>query len=129
MITLAIGVALKVMVNYTLVRLPQVGISGAPYASLICYGVSLAPNLYYVAKYGRMRIRWDEVLLRPGAATLLMALPVLGLRAMFGQRLNLSWLALGVFVLVAVAAFAVSALAVGAVKKSDLPGFLRRRMK
>ena len=64
MITLAIGVALKVMVNYTLVRLPQVGISGAPYASLICYGVSLAPNLYYVAKYGRMRIRWDEVLLR-----------------------------------------------------------------
>ena len=129
MITLAIGVALKVMVNYTLVRLPQVGISGAPYASLICYGVSLAPNLYYVAKYGRMRIRWDEVLLRPGAATLLMALPVLGLRAMFGQRLNHSWLALGIVVLVAVAAFAVSALAVGAVKKSDLPGFLRRRMK
>jgi len=69
------------------------------------------------------------VLLRPGAATLLMALPVLGLRAMFGQRLNHSWLALGIVVLVAVAAFAVSALAVGAVKKSDLPGFLRRRMK
>ncbi|NLB39648.1 MAG: polysaccharide biosynthesis protein [Clostridiales bacterium] len=129
MITLAIGVALKVLVNYTLVRIPEVGISGAPYASLICYAVSLAPNLYYVARYTRMRIRWDEVMVKPAAATIAMALPVLLMRQMWGERLNTSWTLLGVAVLTAAAVFFVAAFAVGAIRRSDLPKFLKGKKK
>lgn len=125
MITLAIGVALKVVVNYTLVRLPQVGIGGAPYASLVCYAVSLAPNLYYVTRHARMRIKWDEVLIKPAVATAAMALTVLLLRAVWGDRINASWMLLGLNVLLAAAVFFIAAFAVGAIRRSDLPGFLR----
>ncbi len=129
MITLAVGVLLKVLVNYTLVRLPQVGISGAPYASLICYGVSLAPNLYYAARHGRFKINWGEVLVRPALATAAMAVPVLALKALLGERLNASWALLGLTVLAAMAVFAAAALLTGAVKRSDLPGFRKGRTK
>ena len=129
MYTLALGMLLKVLINYSLVSRPGVGISGAPWASLTCYLVSLLPNLYYVEKYGRFRISWTEVLARPALATLVMALPVAAVRLLLGQRLHQSWLYLALTILAAVAVYFMAAWRLRALKREDLPGFLRRRLR
>ena len=51
MYTLMAGVAVKVLLNYTLIGMPQINIYGAPIASLTCYTISMLPNLWYVCKY------------------------------------------------------------------------------
>ena len=128
MYTLAAGMALKVALNYTLVRYPAIGIGGAPFASLLCYAVSLVPNLWYVAKHARMKLDLREILTAPALATALMALAVWGLQAVLGARLNTSWLWLGVTMLAAAAVYFAAAFRLGALKAQDLPGRLRRKL-
>ena len=68
MYTLLAGVACKVLLNFLLVRIPALNIHGAPIASLVCYTVSMAPNLYYVVKYAARRFPVTDIVLRPLAA-------------------------------------------------------------
>lgn len=129
MYTLAAGMLLKVALNYSLVRLPSVAISGAPWASLLCYLVSLVPNLWYVAKHGRMKLDLKDLVYRPGMATALMAAAVLLCMAVFGESLSRSWLRFGLTFLLAVAVYGFAAFKLKAIKREDLPGFVTRRMR
>ncbi|MHC1787190.1 MAG: polysaccharide biosynthesis C-terminal domain-containing protein [Christensenellales bacterium] len=129
MFTLAAGVLCKVVLNYSLVRVPWINIGGAPYASLLCYLVSLAPNLYYVRRYAGLRLDLSQLLLRPLGASGAMAGLLLIARLLLGARLGRSWPAMGLTVLAATAVYGVSAYALGAIQHQDLPGILRRRLK
>lgn len=127
MYTLAAGVACKILLNWLLIGTPEINIHGAPIASLVCYFVSMVPNLYFVQKYTGCRLDVKELLVQPGLATSLMAAVVLVLRTMVGvERLNHSFLWTGFVVLCAVVVYAVSALLLGAVKREDLPAKLKR---
>lgn len=127
MYTLALGVAMKIILNYSLVRIPSVNIYGAPFASLLCYATSLAPNLYYVEKYGKVKLKWDEVLWRPLAASLLMGAFILGAKALLNRRLNHSVLWLGLVLMLAIAVYFAAAVAVKALRREDIPARFRRK--
>ena len=127
MYTLFLGIIVKVVVNYTAVNMPEVHITGAPYASLACYLISAGLNLYYVLKYTGLKWSWREMLLRPGLATLIMALPVALASALWGEWLGRSWLMLGLVMALAVVLYAAAALKTGAVRRSELPGRLGGR--
>ena len=134
MYTLLAGVICKVTLNYTLIGIPSVNIHGAPIASLVCYTVSMAPNLYFVAKYAAGRIPWKTVALRPLLAALPMGAAVWALwRFVFTDRclhLGRARLLLAVIACVAVGVvlYAVLAVAVGAVEKEDIPAKIRRKI-
>ncbi|MDD4105789.1 MAG: polysaccharide biosynthesis protein [Clostridiales bacterium] len=127
MITLALGVGLKILLNYTLVRVPAINIHGAPFASILCYFASMVPNLYYVAKYGRMKLDVRDLLLRPLAASLAMALAVWGLKMLLGDRLSTHFLWMLVTIVVAIVIYFVAARAFKAIKEEDLPARFRRK--
>ncbi len=76
MLTLALGVACKITLNFFLVRDPKINIFGAPIASLVCYTVSMLPNLWYTCKHTSYRFDVMGVVVRPGAAALLMGAAV-----------------------------------------------------
>ena len=127
MYTLLAGVVLKVALNYTLVRIPHFDIHGAPLASLLCYTVSMVPNLYYVSKYSGLRLSWRELLLRPGLATAVMAAAVWGMRQLFGfERLCHSLSLVLLTILVAAGVYLVCALLTHAIHREDIPGRVRR---
>ncbi len=133
MYTLVLGVALKIALNYTLVRIPGVDIQGAPWASLLCYTASMIPNLYYVCKHTGYRLDFMGVLVKPLLCALLMGAAVGGVwRLCFGQAAALSrfWLAAGVVlcVLLGVAVHALTAWRLGVVRREDLPARLARRL-
>ena len=121
MFTLLAGVICKIVLNYVLIGTPGIGIHGAPIASLVCYTVSMVPNLYYVLKYTKSRMNWMGWIVRPGIATAAMGIAVFALRELlpFGRLLLLIEVAVGVVV------FAVAALCIKAITKEDLRAFRR----
>lgn len=66
-VTMLIGGVIKVLVNYTLVGMPQVNIYGAPFGTLVCYAFIAITNLVIL----RQQIRLpglDKLFFRPMAA-------------------------------------------------------------
>ena len=117
MYSLVAGVACKIVLNFLLVAVPSLNVYGAPVSSMVCYTVSTAVNLWYIGVKLRIRLKWDELLLRPGVATLGMAAAVWGTTQLLDMQRRANTIvavAIGVIVYFAVA------LAVGAVRRSDL---------
>lgn len=134
MYTLLLGVALKIVLNYTLVRIPGVDIHGAPWASLLCYTASMIPNLFYVCKYTGYRFQAMDVLLKPLGCSLLMGAVVWAAwHFLFGDAAGLSGLMLVLGILLCVGLgiliYAIAAWKTGMVRPEDLPQRLRRRFK
>ena len=123
MYTLVAGVVCKIALNYTLVGIPGFNIHGAPISSLVCYTVSLVPNLYYVMKYTGTKFNWCDWLVRPGIATLAMGAAV----CLMTRILPFSRLLTIVEVAVGVAVFVVTAIWTKALTKEDLNTFRRKR--
>ena len=123
MYTLVAGVVCKIVLNYVLIAIPEINIHGAPIASLVCYSVSMLPNLYYMLKYTGSKMNWMGWIVRPGIATAAMGVVVFAMRELLpGGRLMLL-----VDVAVGVVVFAVAALAIKAITKEDLRAFRRRK--
>ena len=130
MYTLLIGVIMKIALNYTLVRIPNFDIHGAPLASLLCYTVSMVPNLYYVSKYSGLRLSVQELLLRPGLATAVMALCVWGLKRLIGfERLCRSLPAVLLTILLAGCVYVVAAGLTHAIHREDIPARIRKLLR
>ena len=122
MYTLVAGVSFKILMNYILVGIPGFHIHGGPFASIVCYSVSLAPNLYFVCKYAEIRFRLKDWILKPALAAGAMGLAVWGLRTLlpFGRLFTLLEVALGIVV------YIVAALLLGAMDRADLKTILNR---
>ena len=127
MYTLAVGVALKIALNYTLVRIPGVDIHGAPFASILCYTASMVLNFYYVMKYSGLRLDLKELLLKPGIATCVMAAFVYLMGIVLGPaRMHSSLTVVLIVIFMAAVVYLVSAVLLGAVRQEDVPARLRR---
>ena len=122
MYTLMAGVAMKVFLNYTLIGMPSVNIYGAPIASLVCYTISMVPNLIYVHKYTGMKPDLWNMAGKPLLATLLMGAVIFAAVRILPE--GAFWTL--VLVAVGVAAYAVFAVLTGAVNREDLAPILRR---
>ena len=123
MYTLIAGVVCKILLNYILIAIPEINIHGAPIASLVCYTVSMVPNLYYTLKYSSARMNWMGWLVRPGIATAAMGLVVFALR----ELLPVTRFFTLVEVAIGVVAYVVTALLCKAVTKEDLQAFRRKK--
>ena len=117
------GVRKQRIPMYTLVGIPGFNIHGAPISSLVCYTVSLVPNLYYVMKYTGTKFNWRDWLVRPGIATLAMGAAVCLMTCIlpFSRLLTIVEVAVGI------AVFVVTAIWTKALTKEDLNAFRRKR--
>ncbi len=122
MYTLMAGVAFKILLNYILVGTPGIDIHGAPIASLVCYTVSMVPNMYYVLKHAHMRFDFLNFVARPALATAVMAASVYAGRELLpaGRLTTLLLVAIGVAVYIG------AAFLVGAATKEDIRALKRR---
>ena len=123
MYTLLAGVVCKIILNYVLIAIPAINIHGAPIASLVCYTVSMVPNLYYMLKYTRSRMNWLGWIVRPGLATAAMGIAVWLLR----ELLPVNRLTVMLEVAAGMVVFAAAALTLKAITKEDLRAFRRRK--
>ena len=133
MLTLLAGVVCKIVLNLVLVRDPRINIHGAPIASLVCYTVSMVPNLVYVCKYTRTRFSVTDVVLRPLGASVLMGLAVWAVYTFaFGGNACLggsTLLPVAVCILTGLAVYSLAAAAFGAIRAEDLPAKFRKALR
>ena len=124
MYTLIAGVICKIILNYTLVALPGLNIHGAPIASLVCYFVSLIPNLLYCLKYAHMPFNFKGWLLRPALATACMGLVVILLQRLLpiNHLTTLLEVAIGVIV------YFGAAFLLKAIRKDDFSSLRGRKV-
>ena len=71
-ITMAIGSVVKVVVNYLLVRNPQININGAPVGTLCCFVLVAVLNLILIAKHLPAAPNFARVFLKPVLASAIM---------------------------------------------------------
>ena len=126
MYTLMLGVAIKVGINYMAVRLPSANIFGAPWASLACYCISAGLNIFYTARYAKLRLSLQDLLIKPLLATLIMAVPVSIAAIALSAKLKTSWGLMGLVMFGAVLIFIMAALKTGAIRRTDLPARFRK---
>lgn len=125
MYTLVAGVGCKILLNYVLVGTPGIDIHGGPIASIVCYSVSMIPNLYFVVKYTKVPFNWKGWILLPGAAAAIMGVAVWGAKMLLPMRrwATLVEVALGIIV------YVVAAIVLKAIDQDDLAPILRRRKR
>ena len=136
MLTLLAGVVCKIVLNIILVSNRNISIHGAPVASLVCYTVSMVPNLYYSCKYTGCRFSIPNVILRPlGAAAVMGGVVWFIYQFMFGGEQCLSagftkrLLLVAVCIAVGVIVYIAAAFLLKAIDPNDLPARFRRKKK
>ena len=72
--TVIVGGVVKIVMNYLLVGNPNIGIRGAPWSTLCCYGVIAGLNLFFVWKYSPRKPHYFRLFARPVFASALMGL-------------------------------------------------------
>jgi stage V sporulation protein B len=122
MYTLIAGVSFKIIMNYILVGIPNVNIHGGPYASIVCYTVSLVPNLYYVCKYARISFDFKEWILLPAIATAFMGLSIWVVRSLLPIHRVCTVVEVGIGVFV----YFLAALKLKILDADDLNSILRK---
>lgn len=135
MLTLVAGVVCKIILNAILVSNRNISIHGAPIASLVCYTVSMVPNLYYACKYTGCRFSVMDVIIRPLAASAVMGGAVwvvyhaICSKEQFLPFMSFSRRALLVVASIAVGAvvYLIAAFLFKAIHTEDLPARFRRK--
>ena len=135
MLTLVAGVVCKIILNAILVSNRNISIHGAPIASLVCYTVSMVPNLYYACKYTGCRFSVMDVIVRPLAASAVMGGAVwvvyhaICSKEQFLPFMSFSRRALLVVASIAVGAvvYLIAAFLFKAIHTEDLPARFRRK--
>lgn len=62
---MAVGVVLKIVINYFLVAIPGLNITGAAIGTLVCYAYICIANFCCILYYSKVKIRVIPVLLKP----------------------------------------------------------------
>ena len=135
MLTLVAGVVCKIILNLVLVSTPSISIHGAPIASLVCYTVSMVPNLYFACKYTSCRFSVPNVILRPLGASAIMGGVILaiyhlvfgGEQGMLAAGFSKRLLLVAVCIAVGAAVYVAAAFLLKAIDPEDLPARFRRK--
>jgi stage V sporulation protein B len=119
MISLAIGAAIKIALNYYLVGIPEINIHGAPLGTIVCYLVPTIINLVYVEKATGMKLNAAGMLIRPGLASAFMGGGAWAMQKYLSALTGGRW-ATVIAVLAAIPIYCIFAVLFGAIGREEL---------
>ena len=117
-VTVLAGGAVKIVSNYFLVAKPELNIYGASLGMLLCYGVTLALNLFFLYRLCSVG-GYARVFVRPLLASVLMGAAAWAVHGLLWKTLG-NLVAVGVSICAAVVVYLVLVLALKAVSKDDV---------
>jgi O-antigen/teichoic acid export membrane protein len=140
-VIMLLGGCLKIFNNYNLVALPGVGIFGAPFGNVLCFGLCMVLDLIVIARVIPGRPSYVSIFAKPAAASALMglgawavyglsskAMRTLGILCAVDQETGLitdlsrvgNALAVVLAILVAVVIYAILVIALRMISREDL---------
>ena len=128
-IVMLLGGVLKILNNYNLVGMPGVGIYGAPFGNVLCFGLCMILDLVIISRVIPGRPSYVSVFAKPAAASALMGLGAWGVYGLAAKVLaddqgvlsrSGNLLASAAAIGVAVIIYGVLVIALRAISKDDL---------
>ena len=114
-----LGGFLKLAVNFVLVPVPSVNIQGAPYGTLLCYGLIVCISIPVLCRSAGITIRFQDVFLKPLFSGILCGVTAWTSYGLF-SRLVGNTIATGLSILLAGIVYVVVLLLVRGVAKYDV---------
>lgn len=75
-IALGTGVVVKLILNMILVPIPEIGVNGAAFASVVCHFISFIISFYMLKKNVELKLSLGKFLIKPLLATIMMSICV-----------------------------------------------------
>ena len=119
-VVMVLGGVVKIVCNYNVVAMPNLGIFGVPFGNVLCFALCLILDLLIISRALRRRPRYLSIFLKPFAAAAVMGLgawAVYGLLYKFLERNTIAVVgAIGVSVVI----YGVLIVALRAIDREDL---------
>lgn len=113
--------AVKIVLNYVLVGMPQFNIKGAAISTVACYSISVFVNLFFLFKYTKVKINVLSVAVKPIIASVLCGAAAWGVNYFLTKKeffsMNINTL---IAIACAVIVYVISLLLVKALSKEDV---------
>lgn len=120
---IAVGAALKIVINYILVGIPAINIMGAPIGTMVCYIFIFGANLYCLLKYSKTKISVVPVFVKPLLSALACGAAAWGAQKIAAMLLGSSSLTTVLAIGVAALAYIAMLLLLKAISYEDVASF------
>ncbi len=119
-VSMLLGVLVKLAVSYVLIGIPQIGAMGAPIGSLACNLTVTLMNLYFMSKHAPCRLSPLRVFFAPLAASAVSVGAAFLLYKQLEVKLNRAYILLGAAVLLAILLYFVLCIAFKIITSDDM---------
>lgn len=119
-LTMVIGGALKLLVNYILVGTPSIGIQGAPFGTLGCFAAAGFLNLFVIYRALPNPPSYFRIFFKPLLASALMALAAWSCHGLLFKLLDSNSIATLASIVIAVIIYAILVIVLRAISPDDL---------
>ena len=113
--------AVKIILNYILVGMPQFNIKGAAISTVACYSISVIVNLFFLFKYTKVKIDVLSVAVKPLIASAFCGGAAFGVNFILTKK---DWFAMNINTFIAILCagfvYAISLLLLKALSKEDI---------
>lgn len=118
-IALTIGVAIKFLLNLTLVPIETIGAAGAAFATAACHAVAFAIGFYVLRKSMKIDLSFSKFIVKPFLASLIMAVCSYAVYLLLGG-INAGRMVTIIAILVAIVIYALALIALKLFTKEEL---------
>ena len=119
-VVMVLGGVVKIVSNYNMVAIPDIGIFGVPFGNVLCFGLCLLLDLVIISRVLRGRPRYLSIFLKPFAAAAVMGLGAWAVYGLLYKFLESNTIAVAGAIGVAVVIYAVLIVALKAIDREDL---------
>lgn len=117
---LSVGVIIKVVLNYTMVGIPEINIQGAGVGTLVCYVFITAAALYFLCREAHIVPNFVSIFIKPLIAAGLCATTAYVTNSLLGRILSSAKLCTLIALVAAVLVYVIALFALKAITKDDV---------
>jgi len=119
----AIGACLiKIVMNYILIRIPQLHIFGVVYSTTICYIIFSILNLVYLYRHFKVKLEWKDTVIKPIFCSIVMGIISYGAYVGMNQIFGSSKISMLLVIPFAIVIYFATAIMTKTITKDDLNG-------
>jgi O-antigen/teichoic acid export membrane protein len=119
-VVMVLGGVVKIVSNYNMVAIPEIGIFGVPFGNVLCFGLCLVLDLIIISRVLRGRPGYLGIFLKPFAAAAVMGAGAWAVYGLVFKFLHSNTVAVVCAIGVAVVIYAVLIVAFKAIDREDL---------
>ena len=119
-VVMVLGGVVKIVSNYNMVAIPDIGIFGVPFGNVLCFGLCLILDLVIISRVLRGRPRYLSIFAKPFIAAVVMGAGAWAVYGLVYKLLESNTIAVVGAIGVAVVIYAVLIVALKAIDREDL---------